>query len=88
MTDRDILQSDVLSCLMAPFRLMRKGVLLGLRRLPLIIDSYCSPRQPLPLVTARPSASFVLLCLLSPLLHASLLDGSFDCLWISLSGCA
>lgn len=27
---------------------MRRGVLFGLRRLPLITDSYCSPRQPLP----------------------------------------
>lgn len=51
---------------MAPFRLMRRGVLFGLRRLPLITDLYCSPRQSLLLVTARPSAFFVFLCLLSP----------------------
>ena len=59
MTDCDILQPDVLSCLMAPFRLMRKGVLLGLRRLPLITDSYCSPRQP---PTPCHSKSFRFLC--------------------------
>ena len=44
---------------MAPFRLMRKGVLLGLRRLPLITDSYCSPRQP---PTPCHSKAFRFLC--------------------------
>lgn len=85
MTDCDILQSDVLSCLMTPFRLMRKGVLLGLRRLPLITDSYCSPRQP---PTPCHSKAFRFLCasvLIVFALHACLLDGSFDCLWIPLS---